>query len=481
VLAFLLVGLAALSVILVAGSANTLGPPEKPVKRISEKEAEAELVKEPVWFGILPTTFERTPPPLPAVAPRPGGGWPLPDAPAKAASPVYLGDDLGRVPEVMYEAQPASPLTAAQWRHRLGVSVAAALRHNAAKEDGLIKALLSSRADLRGLPFSLGEACRTPLPRARAFEHTATLVRRLGQDAVEHFRRFTDEADIETEGHVRAAQLDAVKQVMGVSDAGTQEDALRFLAEVPGTGATAELARLAVFSTEERVRASAIRALSGRPPQEATLTLVAALRHPWPPAARNAADAIVKLRRKDLLLHLVAMLDAPDPRAPYEEQVGQRTVAVAREVVRINHHRNCMLCHAPAGDDKVPEGVLVAEMPIPSEELPGSQAGDAAVYSRSDSLLTVRVDVTYLRQDFSAMMRVKEARPWPEMQRFDFVVRKRELSREEADDLRERLKARGPGAPESYQAVVIRALRRLTGRDLGVRAEAWREVLKLDS
>jgi hypothetical protein len=138
--------------------------------------------------------------------------------------------------------------------------------------------------------------------------------------------------------------------------------------------------------------------------------------------------------------------------------VGGKQVAVARELVRINHHRNCLLCHAPAERGETPEEALVAEVPVPGSPLPDRSAG----YSKSRSNLLVRIDVTYLRQDFSAMQDVADwtLGAWPPRQRFDFVVRRRVLTPAEAEDLRTRLAGESP-----YRRAAARALRELTGRD----------------
>jgi hypothetical protein len=53
-------------------------------------------------------------------------------------------------------------------------------------------------------------------------------------------------------------------------------------------------------------------------------------------------------------------------------------------------------------------------------------------YNNSQAEILVRVDVTYLRQIFSVMQAVDDANPWPERQRFDFLVRTRQLTEEEA-------------------------------------------------
>src|SRR5262249_4422330 len=100
---------------------------------------------------------------------------------------------------------------------------------------------------------------------------------------------------------------------------------------------------------------------------------------------------------------------------------------------------------------------------------------------KPQSDLIVRLDVTYLRQDFSLMQEVDEKSAWPTSQRFDFVVRKRELTEAEAKELRERLEKREPGVLSPYQKAAVTALRDLSGRDVEARAEVWRKFLKLKS
>jgi hypothetical protein len=131
---------------------------------------------------------------------------------------------------------------------------------------------------------------------------------------------------------------------------------------------------------------------------------------------------------------------------------------VAPELVRVNHLHNCLLCHAPAERAGSPEETLLAEVPVPTMPLPDTSNG----YGQSGSNLLVRIDVTYLRQDFSAMRTVRDwsADAWPSRQRFDFFVRKRVLTLAEAAELRGRLTGVSP-----YQLAAARALRLLTGRD----------------
>lgn len=144
--------------------------------------------------------------------------------------------------------------------------------------------------------------------------------------------------------------------------------------------------------------------------------------------AQRAADAIARLDRQDLLAKLVDVLTQPDPRLPIKK-AGDGDGYVVRELVRVIHHHNCLLCHAPGNTAEVPTGVLRVGMPLPTEPLPPP----AQYYSTIPSPdIVVRIDRTYLRQDFSMMMPVSDAQPWPKMQRFDFLVRTREITPTEA-------------------------------------------------
>ena len=75
------------------------------------------------------------------------------------------------------------------------------------------------------------------------------------------------------------------------------------------------------------------------------------------------------------------------------------------------------------------------------------------------------------------MQPVADAAPWPEMQRFDFLVRTRELTKEEADAFRAKLDKREPGRITPYQRAAVTALRELTGKDTAPTGEAWRALL----
>jgi hypothetical protein len=91
----------------------------------------------------------------------------------------------------------------------------------------------------------------------------------------------------------------------------------------------------------------------------------------------------------------------------------------------------------------------------------------------------IRLDVTYLRQDFSVMLSVADAQPWPEMQRFDFLVRERTVTAQEAEAYRTKLTPTEPGVVTPYHKAALAALREVTGKDAAPTAEAWRKLLEL--
>ena len=438
--------------------------------------------------GVAPLAC---PPPIsqPAIDPREAIKELLPSPPEALDTLVYTGDDLRRVPQLRFEAAPKEELTAEQWRRRIGRSVAAALYFNAKEDDGFLKAMLKDRPDLAGVPFAMGDACRTKGFRARAFKRAvdvANIAARAGYKEAEmgHLwcRQIATKQRAIMAGppeDVDRALIAARRQRMAAADVRDRRSTVQYFAGVSHPEATRELTRMAVFSSDQDVRNDALKALSVRRGEDATAILVEALNYPWPAVARNAAEAIAKLDRKELMPNLIDMLDAADPRGPKTERANGKEVTTARELVRVNHLSNCLLCHAPAGRSEVADGILIAEVPVPTEPLPGGAGYGTARENRARSNLLVRIDVTYLRQDFSAVQAVDEKGPWPAMQRFDFVVRNRELTAAEAEELRDRLQKREPGVLSPYQEAAVNALREMTGRDFGAKAEPWRRHLKL--
>src|SRR5207249_11498926 len=124
--------------------------------------------------------------------------------------------------------------------------------------------------------------------------------------------------------------------------------------------------------------------------------------------------------------------------------------------------------HAP---NEPEAGVITGAVPVPSEALPAPGG-----YASSPDLV-VRGDVTYLRPDFSLLLPVENADPWPTTQRYDFLVRTRVLTDDEAAKHADSIRKRPPDYVSPYHRAIHAALRELTGRDAAPTAKAWREVL----
>jgi hypothetical protein len=412
---------------------------------------------------------------LPAIDPASPTAALLPNPPPTSTAPFYLGEDLARVPEVTLEAVPQ--LSTNEWLIRKAQAAAAALYLDQKDNDGYIKALVSRRPDLAGLRFALGGACRTRGARAMMFKQAANAVR--GAEAAALLEE-APRASAERQ-HFYQAYLAVAAQVMGEKTPSAQDAFIRALASIPRPEATQALAHVAVFSPYDTARAAALEALAMRRPEDATTALVAGLSYPWPPVAANAARAIAQLKRRDLIPQLKAALRASDPRGPMTEVVNGRKETVAHELVRVNHLRNCLLCHAPAARAQTGPETLVAEVPVPTLPLPDTSRGYLESDGESVSNLLVRIDVTYLRPDFSALQQGTDwtADAWSTQagadantmpgqrdqkrngnQRFDFLVRRRVLTPAETADLRARLTGVSP-----YRRAAAQALRELIGRD----------------
>jgi hypothetical protein len=482
----------------------------------------------------------------------------LPPAPRRQATTVNpFKVDLNKVPEVDFQEplrnqEPPSHAMAKDDATRAIAGQLAKMRQlNDRKTDAFHELLIAQRRDLQGLPFVLGNACRTTGNRANLFGIAALFVRQklLAGDAErlgfweafetelkkakqEHmpqlkamvegnFKAMKDKTELKPlndqerqalEQELDAACVAALMQILAPEPVGMRQGLVQFLAKIPHADATQALARLALFSAEEEVRRPALEALKSRPKQDYQAIVMQGFRYPLPEVAERAALAAAALKLQDLVPQLVSLLDEPDPRLPTAKTVDGKKVWVVREVVRINHHRNCMLCHAPAAPLEPQDNLdsanalkqqfqalfTMAPVPLPCEPLPPPSEGYNP--SRGNSDLLVRIDTTYLRQDFSLMQEVANATPWPKLQRFDFFVRSRVVTSEEAEryrkqapqpraDVGDLLAGATAGtlwsqAPEPqadagnpYRQAVASALCELTGKQAGANARGWRNLL----
>ena len=455
----------------------------------------------------------------------PGDLLPTPPEYAQRSGPV-LADDLALVPEIAYQMPIAKNLPTAKIREMTAHALAKINHVNAKKADAFMQVLLEERADLAGLPMAMGDACRMTGERSRQFNLALTTLRRFmsqqpgamgdsqaigfgqrgtiqpmigrkvvtspalasaNRDAAENFWQQYQTACLQEDNasarfdqtqqeNALLARIAALMQVLAPESAAMREGLVKYLATIGHPEATRALARLAIHSADDDVHRAAIAALKVRRERDYTDVLVQGLRYPWPATAKRAADALVKLERSDLVPQLVAILEEADPRLPVVKTIDDKQVPVVRELVRINHHRNCLLCHAPGNTSNVSTDVVTAGIPVPGEPLPSLPQG----YENTTPDNLVRVDVTYLRQDFSVRQPVADAHPWPELQRFDFLIRTRQVTEAEAQEYRAKLTPTEPGVLSPYHRVVLVALRELTGKDTEPNAPAWRRLLKLE-
>jgi hypothetical protein len=453
----------------------------------------------------------------------------LPTAP-KAAAPTgpVLTDDLAKVPEVAFRARPAKVTSDGKLTEEAAHQLAKINHLNAKKRDAFMTALLEGRADLAGMPFLMGDDCRASGERVRYFTEAANTVRQalagggnvratnvqpapfappptqaapapvtnfdlvqnMGVLATVNFipqtpfwQQFNSlceqqdaartRPDKKCAEHVTLARIAALTQMLAAESPEVRLGLVKYLTGVPHVEATKALARMAIYSAEDDIRAAAITAMKVRRDKDYTDILVKGLRYPWPAVAKRSAEAVAKLERADLIPELLAVMESADPRLPEKKERGGKSVALVREVVKVNHHRNCAMCHAPVGSGTPNPSAITAEVAVEGQPLPSPAEG----YRQSTRELMVRIDVTYLRPDFSASLHVADAHPWPEEQRFDFLVRERKLTSEEAATYREKLTPRGPGVLSPYHKAAVAALREMTGKDAAPTAEAWRKLL----
>jgi hypothetical protein len=312
-------------------------------------------------------------------------------------------------------------------------------------------ALLDRRPDLAGLPLRRGNACRLTPSEAGDLDERAADLRGGTRDA--DALRQTLAGDGAKPGKwLQAKAVPALMQVVMAEAAPVREVLAEQLARIDGKAATAALAQLALFDLSPRVRERAIGGLAARPAKDYRGALLKGLEHPWPPVADHAAEALVALKRTEAVPDLKELLKWPDPGAPYRK-AGARGSFV-KDLVRVNHLRNCVLCHAPSlsRSDKVR-----GRVPVVGEELPPSSS--RAYYSK-DTGTFVRADITYLKQDFSVALPVDNPGQWPAVQRFDFFVRERQATDR---DIRESASRATAGPSEQHKAIHF-ALRELTGR-----------------
>lgn len=397
----------------------------------------------------------------------------LPTPPkARLQKPSAFVDDLSQVPEVTLTEPFGKKPDSRKEMEAIAHQIAKINFLNVSKKDVFLEKLIASRADLQGLPFVLGGACRLTTAYGGFFARAVGDVHSSLQSDLVALRR-------DAEDDVLRARVAAVMQICSPASNSTRRHMAKYLASVSHTDATRALARIVLFSPESDVRDVALKALAVRKESDYAEVLLEGFRYPWPAVATRAAEALVTLKRVDLMPQLIGLLEAPDPRAPVIKEIDGKTVATVRELVRINHHRNCLMCHAPGQDAREMSDRVVSQVPVPGEKLPSFQ--DGYYEGKKMPELLVRFDVTYLRQDFSLMLPAgDDTDPWPDQQRFDFVTRTRELTADELEEYRKKFDHLADGVLPPNQRAAHSALRELTGKDAAPNAVAWRKVLNIN-
>ncbi len=262
--------------------------------------------------------------------------------------------------------------------------------------------------------------------------------------------------------------LSTILQLLQAENSPIREMLIELLAKIDGKEASTALAQRALFDLSPAVREKAIKELGSRPAADFQKTLVDGFRWPWAPVAQHAAEAIAALNLKTAVPELIALLDEPDPKSAFVPRDAKEKLHFVREVVKINHLSNCMLCHAPSFSKS---DLVRGRVPIPNEEPP-------PLYYAETSGLFVRADITYLRQDFSLMQPVTNAKKWPGSQRFDYLLRTRRANAKEMELLRTIGKDGTKPADAPQRQALLFALREVTKLDRGTTSEAWSTLLK---
>ncbi|MCI0463570.1 MAG: hypothetical protein L0Z62_42075 [Gemmataceae bacterium] len=414
---------------------------------------------------------------------------------------------LAQTPEVDLEKDRQAGKSTREARTHLAKQVEQIKKLTDNNPDGFVLDLKRNRADLAGLPFLLGKDCVLDKERAKSLDGMSRVIRESLDTAIPgsslrpsrggtlspgdefyftpHPGRFWSAFHSLGKKPTASKQM-AVPALRQMLAAQHPQLRLSLVEQLQKAGAptargsrlmddpsvTVALARLAVFDLEPGVRALALETLKGRPADQYRPILLDGLRYPWAPVAERAAEGLARLNLRDTIPELVRLLDQPDPNTPFLKKEGTKEVPVVREMVRINHFRNCLLCHAPAAErTDLVRGVV----PVPGEPIPSSSV---EYYAERRAGAVVRADITYLRQDFSLMQPVSGSGDWPILQRYDFLVRTRLLTKVEQAEWETEKQAAAPRALSDHKRAILFALRELTGQFLGTRAADWQSVLR---
>jgi hypothetical protein len=427
---------------------------------LSRQEAAASTEVASIPRPVVPEADRKTDPPaLPAepIMPRveepaePAPPAPVVEAPRekpravepKTRPPLVLNrrdlrstDELCRllltVPEINLDSTPGTSGR---------VLVAAHASNNS--EGHIMPALYGKREDLAGLPFRMGLDCQAGKESADNLQVLSRKLRAFLKESVANGNvdsrhdanylrnRLTAVCDGVPNEWAQPEALPTLVQMLQVEEKPVRTLLVELLAQMNCRHASTVLAQRALFDLHEEVREAAVNALRDRPKEEYRAILLAGFRYPWEPIADHAAEALVALGDRDSIPRLVDLLERSNPGEP--DFTGRAYKApLVRELVRVNHLRNCLLCHAPSFNVSEP---VRGRIPPPGQSLDNQESGGG--YGGTIGTF-VRADVTYLKADFSVMQPVANSGAWPVHQRYDYVVRTREATMFETAVLHQR-------------------------------------------
>ncbi len=317
---------------------------------------------------------------------------------------------------------------------------------------------LNERPDLNGLPLVMGDECHMEPEQALAMSHISKTVgitlakfdnfgtRDKNQNDSWRYNMLKDKIIESSTTFNDEHSLTTLDQMLQVDHPRLRVELINALKASGSEKAIELLARRAKFDLTPEVRLAATKALAKFDAEKYRNHLLDGFNYPWAAVAQHSAEALVRLNDTNAADSLVNLLRNPAPNIPRQSENGS---FVQREVVAINHMKNCLLCHAPSTgqSDRGRAVVPTWEQPLPR------------LYYHSQQGSFVRADTTYLRQDFSVMQEVEDHGPWPKVQRYDYVVYENELTNEEARNYFQTHR----NQRNLHREAVVFALRELTG------------------
>ncbi len=331
--------------------------------------------------------------------------------------------------------------------------------------DEPITKIVSLRADLSGLPMLMGDDCKIEESNSLAMNDLSVVIGPMLSRLATRSTRATGEGRTQMVGMVsdrmkriqsqsrswksRHQYLHTADQMLQAQEPDLRHEMVEWLSEQNSLVAAKLLSCYVKYDLDPGVRMVATKALAKYSPKRYRQSLWNGLDYPWIEANRHSVEALVRLNDKASIPYLVEKLKSDDPRSPRSLDDGR---FIKKELVAINHMKNCLLCHADSHStrDKGRAPVPEWDRPLPPQYYQSQPRG-----------LVVRADVTYLRQDFSVMLDVLEKpEHWPSEQRFDFLVQERELSYGEFLEARER---HSDKFATEYRDAILFGLRTLTG------------------